>query len=235
MPKKKKTSWSAILKIILVVICILGAYYIGQYLWQEKNTIQEAKDHILEQPTDETDETGEVVRDTSEDIIPKTQTIIPESIDPEEASFDTSDFPVSTDFGNPVYLGEGSITYSDLKGLEITQLPLSSDLTCDNLDIYLDSVTQWYYWWNSCRDIGDKKWLSVFFIALDDDKYTYEKRYFLFESGIYGRYELTSEAVEDIEDRVSFLKEKNAELKETNPEYAILDVVDNLFIEILQK
>lgn len=229
-------------KSITVIILILPAYLIGQHFWQGKTTIEEAKQDLLNQESTSSENTQTTLIENRVEPEPQiveqndSQTQTQEQIADEQiTSLDISDFPVGVNYGTPQPISSGSISYSDIRGLEITQTALSADLSCENITDYLEETTNGFYWWNTCREIQTDNGISLYFLGLDKETYTYEKRYFLPEQGLVWVYEMEHGETGEIEDKISYLKEKNAELKAANPEYAILDIVDNLFIEILQK
>ena len=127
-------------------------------------------------------------------------------------------------------LWDWKVTYSDLKGLEIKK-EINSDLTCENLTEHLvDNIDTWFFW-NTCRPIETDEWISFFVVRLDwDDKYVYEKHYYLSYQWIYWVQEL--EVWTGVTDKNIW--EKNTELKEKNEDFAIIEVADDLFREILK-
>ncbi|QFR38665.1 hypothetical protein A9Q91_00325 [Candidatus Gracilibacteria bacterium 28_42_T64] len=138
-----------------------------------------------------------------------------------------ADLPVSTDSGYPIQIGDNKLTYSGIKGLEISKKG-KSDLTCENITEFLqDSLGTWFYW-NTCRDIEKDAGLSYFVLRLDGEKYIYEKHYIIFKDLSYGVYELEM-GTGVTKDNIA---EKNTELKEKNADYPTLDIVDKLFIDV---
>ena len=234
MPKKKTPSNKILIHIITMIVLVGWAYYIGQHLWQTKTTIEEAKQDILDQSLSTSSEQNISPVIVDEDIT--TTTEVQEKISIEQSnSFDISDFPVGIDYGNPQRIGTGSISYSDIRSLEITQTQLPESLSCESVTEYLEENTNGFYWWNTCREIQKDSGISLFFLGLDDETYTYKKMYFLPQQWLVWVYEMETGETWELSDKLEFLKEKNAELKATHEQYAILEIVDNLFIEILQK
>lgn len=140
-----------------------------------------------------------------------------------------SSLPVWANYWNPVNLWDGKITYSDLNWLEIKK-DINSELTCENLtSILSDKISTWFFW-NTCRPIEWEEGISYFVIRLDWNNYVYEKHYYLSYQWIYWIQELevwtwvTNQNIWD----------KNTELKESNEDYVILNITDDLFKEILK-
>ena len=107
-------------------------------------------------------------------------------------------------------------------------------MSCETVSDYLWEIIEWYYWWNTCRDVIQGEWISFFLLRLDEETYTYEKHYLLHEKDLYWVYELTSWIEANLEDKLGDIKLKNNELKEKNADYTILEIVNKLFIEILK-
>lgn len=144
-------------------------------------------------------------------------------------SIDITKLPVSEKFWNPIELWNWKIWYSDLNWLEIKSEVLP-DLTCEKVTSMLADKINWYFYWNTCRYIKDKEWVSFFVIRLDWDKYIYEKNYYLPYQWLYWVQELeTWTWVTSIN-----IWEKNSELKEKNKDFWILEVTDDLFKQILK-
>jgi len=222
------------------------AYLAGQYFGEEKITIDEAKQQLLWQSVVTDNKPAQTNESASEQTGVPEETVIPDEIQDQEemqeqisdeqiSSLDISDFPVGVDYGTPQPISSGSISYSDIRGLEISQTTLPDDLTCENITDYLTENTEGYYWWNTCREIQKDNGISLFFLKLTDEAYIYQKQYFIPQDNLVGIYEIETAETGELEDKLSYLKEKNTELKEKNTEYPIIDIVDNLFIEILQK
>jgi hypothetical protein len=142
---------------------------------------------------------------------------------------DISKLPVNEKFWNPMDLWEWKIGYTDLKWLEIKSENIP-ELVCEKVTTVLaDRIKGWFFW-NTCRPIKDKEWVSFYVIRLDWDKYIYEKHYYLPYQWIYGVQELeTWTWVTN-----SNIWEKNSELKEKNKDFSILWITDDLFKEIIK-
>ena len=144
-------------------------------------------------------------------------------------NIDITKLPVNEKFWNPVELWDWKIWYSDLNWLEIKSETLA-DLTCENVTSVLADRINWYFYWNTCRPIKDKEWVSFFVIRLDGDKYIYEKDYYLPYQWLYW--------IQELETWTWVTKEniwaKNTELKEKNKDFWILEITDDLFKQILK-
>ncbi len=144
-------------------------------------------------------------------------------------NIDVSDLPSNEIYWTPTNLGDWKISYSDLNWLEIKR-DIISDLTCEKVTSVLANDISWYFYWNTCRPIKDKEWVSFFVIRLDWDKYIYEKHYYLAYQWLYWTQELeTGTWVTSVN-----IWEKNSELKERNEDFWILKITDELFKEILK-
>lgn len=139
-----------------------------------------------------------------------------------------NNLPIKASFWTPVDLWGGKISYTDLKWLEIKK-DINSDLTCDSLTNILIAKFGVIYW-NTCRPIETDEGISFFVIRLDGDNYVYEKHYYLSYEWLYWIQELEIGTWVDSTN----IWEKNTELKEENEDYAILEVTDDLFVEILK-
>ncbi len=137
--------------------------------------------------------------------------------------------PSNSIYWNPIDLWNWSVSYSDLKWLEINKKDYS-DLTCDNLSASLVDKISSYYYWNTCRSIKDKQGVSFFVIRLDWDKYVYEKHYYITSEWINWVQELEKWIWVDLNN----IKDKNQELKGKNLDYPILKVTDELFKEMIK-
>ena len=140
-----------------------------------------------------------------------------------------SSLPVNWTFWNPIDLWNGKVSYSDLKGLEITK-SIVSNMKCEDLTSILTDKINWWFFWNTCRPIESDEGFSYFVIKLDWDKYIYEKHFYLSYEWIYWVQELETWTWVTSTN----IWEKNAELKDKNDSYEILEIVDNLFKEILK-
>jgi len=145
----------------------------------------------------------------------------------EDISLDN--LPIKETFWTPMDLWDWKISYSSLSWLEIRR-EINSDLTCENLtEKLVDSIDSWFFW-NTCRPIDGDEWITFFVVRLDWDNYVYEKHYYLSYQGIYWVQELevwTWVTAENI-------WEKNTELKEKNEDFAIIEITDDLFSEIVK-
>lgn len=156
------------------------------------------------------------------------ESIIEEKTEKIYEDLDISTLPINEKFGNPVDLGSGKISYSDLNWLEIKR-DIVPELTCEKLtSVLADRVDGWFFW-NTCRPIEPDEWITFFVIRLDWDKYVYEKHYYLSYLWLYWIQELeTGTGVTSTN-----IQEKNTELREKNEEFGILEITDELFKEIL--
>ncbi len=134
--------------------------------------------------------------------------------------------PTSSQYGEPMKLGEASFTYTQIKGLEI-QKEILPQVSCETLtDFLTERISSWYYW-NTCRDIVKGKGIKFNVIRLLWEKYVYERHYMDFVNGFYGTYELeTGEGVTS-----KNIAEKNNALKEQD--FPSLEVVDELMKDIV--
>jgi len=142
---------------------------------------------------------------------------------------DISKLPKNEKFWNPIEIWDWKIAYTDLRWLEIKWESISW-LKCENLTDILKERIKWYFYWNTCRPVNEKEWISFYVIRLKWDKYIYEKDYYLDYMWVYWVQELETWTWVTIEN----IWEKNSELKEKNENYAILNVTDDLFKEILK-
>jgi len=139
------------------------------------------------------------------------------------------ELPSNEKFWTPIDLGNWKISYSDLNGLEIKR-DINPKLVCEKVtSVLADKLSGWFFW-NTCRPIEEDEWISFFVIRLDWDDYIYEKHYYLSYSGLYWIQELEKWTWVTSAD----IWEKNSELKEKNDDYAILEITDELFKEILK-
>jgi hypothetical protein len=151
-------------------------------------------------------------------------------------------FPKSDVFGDPLSVWTDLITYSNIDNLKIKRVDFGTWIvSCENMTDFLkNNVWSWFYW-NTCRDIIKDKWISVYVIRLDWDKYIYEKKYFDFNHGLIWNYIVKDNIKADKENIATEIAELNSSLKETNKDsniayenYPELKVVDKLFYEIVR-
>ncbi len=151
-------------------------------------------------------------------------------------------FPKSPVFWDPLNVGTDLITYSNIDNLEIKRVEISSGtVNCDNMTDYLkENIWGWFYW-NTCRNIIKDKWISVYVLKLDWDKYVYEKIYFDYNHWLLGTYIVKDNISADKENVSEDIANKNLELKQTNKDsqtayenYPELKIVDKLFYEIVR-
>ncbi|NVP17775.1 hypothetical protein HUU51_03590 [Candidatus Gracilibacteria bacterium] len=147
----------------------------------------------------------------------------------ESEILDISSLPNGDYYGNPVSLGNGKVTYSDIKGLSIEQISGTGiTLDSDSINSFLASKYKSWFFWNSLRPISGQEGVSFYVIRLEGEKYYYEKHYYT-NSGFYGVLELESGIGID----VSNISGKNNELKEKNEGFVIVTIADMLFKKIL--
>jgi hypothetical protein len=151
-------------------------------------------------------------------------------------------FPKSSSFWEPLNVWTDLITYSNIKDLEIKKVNFSSwTIDCSNMTDYLKENVGWWFYWNTCRDIIKDKWISVYVLRLDWDKYIYEKKYFDFNHGLIWNYIVKDDIKADKENISEDIARVNSQLKETNKDsniayenYPELKIVDKLFYEIVR-
>lgn len=144
-------------------------------------------------------------------------------------------FPSSDIFGNPINLWDDTITYTNINNLSIKTREVSKeDVECSTVTDYLVSNLGWWFYWNTCRDIIAWDGISIYVIRLDWDNYVYEKHYIDYKHNLYWVYEIRSGIAADKENIASEIAEKNAELREMNEEFDEVDIVDDLFREIVR-
>ncbi len=148
-------------------------------------------------------------------------------------SFDLNveNLPSSSEFWNPKAIWNGSITYSDIKWLEIKKIWENAiELESDSVTNFLiDNWTGWFYW-NTLREISWDKWISFYVLRLEWENYFYEKHYYL-DNWIYWVITLDRWTWIDQEG----LKDANTELAWNNDEFEITEITDELFVEILNQ
>ena len=151
-------------------------------------------------------------------------------------------FPKSSSFWDPLSVWTDLITYSNINNLEIKRVDFGTwTVSCENMTDFLkNNISTWFYW-NTCRDIIKDKWISVYVIRLDWDKYVYEKKYFDFNHGLIWNYIVKDNIKADKENIVKQIADLNSSLKETNKDsniayenYPELKLVDKLFYEIVR-
>ena len=156
----------------------------------------------------------------------ETQTGSEQTLIGEENNLLSMNFPTSTKYGEPIRLGESSLTYSGIKGFEL-QKKVFTTPTCDTLTEFLTENMGGYFYWNMCRDIVLDKGISFMVLRLDGEKYVYEKQYLDFEHGMYGVYELETGTGINKDN----LAEKNTEFK--GKEFPSIQIVDALMKDIV--
>ncbi|MCP4523367.1 MAG: hypothetical protein GY828_04045 [Candidatus Gracilibacteria bacterium] len=163
--------------------------------------------------------------------------ILDPSVDIDTIQVDT--LPAGTEYGSPVSLGGNKVTYSDIKGFEVEAQSLR-DVNCESNNVTqfaVDKSGAWS-WWNTCRPVEKENSVSFFVLSMNNGEYFYSKHYV--SQGHYATIELESgtdknwESFETVDEKNTWLQEKNTVLKEKNDTYAILDVSDNLFKEIIK-
>ena len=137
--------------------------------------------------------------------------------------------PTSTSYGEPIQTGDSTLTYSQIKWLEIQSRTLTP-VTCDSEAItnYLTDLLSTWFYWNTCRDIVEGKGVSVYVLRLDGDMYVYEKQYIDFTHGLLASYELERGTGVNKDT----LQEKNSLLKEES--FPAVEVVDSLMRDIVR-
>lgn len=147
-----------------------------------------------------------------------------------EVSAELASLPIGWNYGNPVMLWEDAFTYSDINGLEINKIDVTT-ISCDGDELtnYLsDNINTWFYW-NTCRDLIKDKAISFNVIRLEGEQYIYQKHYVDFINSFYGTYDIqTGTGV--TKDNIA---EKNTELKELNDTFSNVSLVDGLFKDIV--
>lgn len=147
--------------------------------------------------------------------------------------------PKAIDFWHPVKLTESSFTYSDIKWLEVKKEFLKNIDCTKNEKTWVYFLTEFlqnrqnsYYYWNTCRNIIEWKWISFYLIRIDKKTgwYFYEKHYIDFVHNFYWVYEIEKWKWVDKYN----ISDKNKEFKEKNETFKQIEVVDNLFKTILK-
>jgi len=151
-------------------------------------------------------------------------------------------FPKSSSFWDPLSVWTDLITYSNIDNLEIRKVDFGTwTVSCDNMTDFLKNNIGWWFYWNTCRDIIKDKWISVYVLRLDWDKYVYEKKYFDLNHSLIGNYIVKDNIKANRENVSTEISEINSKLKETNKNsnttyenYPELKTVDKLFYEIVR-
>lgn len=141
------------------------------------------------------------------------------------------DLPENSDFGSPTEIKEGLFTYTDIKWLELKNIWVNwPTLDSDSVTSFLTDNISWWFYWNSLRPILWDRWVSFYVIRLEDDKYFYEKHYYL-SNGLYWTILLDTWTWFDLDS----LSDKNQEFSEKNDNFVITNITDKLFINILNQ
>lgn len=195
----------------------VNKYIIEAYSWDKVSKIELILNVFEEKKVETTDEniSDEKRKDNTSDAVLK--------------KMDIELFPKSEIFWNPLHLGNGKITYSDIKWLEINEVwDIDLELDVDSVTSYLTDKIDWWFFWNTLRPIKWDAGVSFYVTRLEDDAYFYEKHYYTW-SGYYGILGLEKWEWVDIDN----LSEKNTELKEKNEDFIITTISDTLFKQIL--
>lgn len=152
---------------------------------------------------------------------------------------DVTVFPTGAEYGSPIKMWEDKITYTDIKGFEITSYS-TDNITCeaDIITKTLQEKTSSWSWWNTCRPSKDNKVVSFFGLSMKDWVYVYAKHYY--SSNYYAIIDLEKwseelwEEMTTVTEKNEWLKLKNSELKIKNDNFDIIKITDNLFTEITQ-
>jgi hypothetical protein len=138
---------------------------------------------------------------------------------------------------NVIKLWDNSFTYSDIKWLKINKkvfekVDCSKDELNDKylLTYFLENTQNSYYYWNTCRDLIKWKWISFYLIKLEWEEYFYEKHYIDLVNWLYWIYQL-EKWIWINKDSIS---KKNKELREENSTFKKVEIVDNLFKQIIK-
>lgn len=175
------------------------------------------------------------------DDIEKMEVII-DIVKPEEKiiEIEKEDLPKTLDAGNPVDLGDGKISYSDIRGLEISKTAART-YSCDwdEMTLFTDDNIAWYKWWNTCRPLINDDGISFFVTRIAGTDMVYEKHY-LAHNGYYWVFEIQTQANiildnDSGEAKIEKLKQKSVEYKKQNLDFDSLERVDILFKEMAQK
>ncbi|MBB1564699.1 hypothetical protein HG430_001500 [Candidatus Gracilibacteria bacterium] len=143
----------------------------------------------------------------------------------------TGKLPTSSVFGNPVEIGNGKVTYSDIKGLEIENIgekgPTNSS---DSVTEFMNSKYKSIFYWNTKRPVVGDKGVSYFVVRVEGNKYLYEKHYYV--GGYYGVLSLEQgdfNATGTVEEKAKALSELNTTLREKNATFSKVKIANILF------
>ena len=143
--------------------------------------------------------------------------------------------PESELFWKSLSLGEGKITYSNIKNLEIIKKTLNKDFLV-NSNIWKEDWT-WYittndYWHIFANmDYNNKDlWVNFFVLRKDWEKVIYEKHYLDFNHDILGILKIEEFDFVSYDD----LAKLNIELKEKDWDFEEVLKTDKLFKEIVR-
>ena len=138
-------------------------------------------------------------------------------------------FPESPDFWELIMSWTDSFTYSKVDNLEVKKVILD-ELFCDGITYFLEERLDSWFYWNTCRDIVKDKGISFYVLRLDWEEYFYEKYYIDNYHWLIWTYLIETWNGVSPEN----IKEKNSLFKEKNEDFKSVDLVDNLFREIVR-
>jgi len=256
LTKKQKQNVKKSLFLIFFVVSISYiSYYAWNYMWKNNLNINDAKKQLWIVKKDKPDDVPfakELMQETNKEKKKITKTLLTEKPDNTEntnqyddsmveikSNINLNNLPVWTDFWTPVSLWDSKFTYSDLKWLEVKyQEYEKKDVNCWNITEFLQKDLNTWFYWNTCRKIvSDDDGISFYVIKLSDDKeeYIYEKHYILYKKWYYWIHELLSWISVDKENISMDIQAQNSELREKNTtDFPVLEIVDNLFYEIVK-
>lgn len=139
--------------------------------------------------------------------------------------------PTSSVFWNPVEIGNGKVTYSDIKWLEIENIwekwPTNSS---DSVTEFMNSKYKSIFYWNTKRPVVWDKWVSYFVVRVEWNKYLYEKHYYVWEYyWVLSLEQGDFNATWTVEEKAKALSELNTTLREKNATFSKVKIANILF------
>ena len=138
-------------------------------------------------------------------------------------------FPESESFWKVIFTWTDTFTYSNIDNLEVKKV-ISEKVLCDWITEYLTEKLDSSFYWNTCGDIIKDKWISFYVVRLVGDNYFYEKYYIDNDNSLVGVYLIETWTWVTSEN----IKEKNDLLKQVNQDFKAVELVDDLFREIVR-
>lgn len=150
---------------------------------------------------------------------------------PEEKQVEIWELPTSSTFWHPVELWNWKVTYSDVKWLEIENVwEINLENSESSITEFIKSKYKNIFYWNTKRNISGEKWLSFFVVRVENNRYFYEKHYYI--SGLYWVLSLEEwefNAEWTIEEKAKILSELNLTLREKNSSFEMEKIANLLF------